>query len=100
MFNPYGLGAGQYVMYDRFITRSVAAPEGFHRLTGLMFVSRAFVWDMEGYLARLRGPPWKWARAARKKALRMESCLEVLSTTRGDGLSGIVPQSLPMMERY
>ena len=37
------------------------------------------------------GPPWGWKRVARSSALWMESCLEVASTTKGDGLSGIVP---------
>jgi hypothetical protein len=45
------------VMYDRFIARGVAAPEWFHRATGLSFVARTFVWDVEGYFGCLRGPP-------------------------------------------
>ena len=56
MFNTHGLGAGQYVIYGRFITRGIAAPEWFHRATGLSFVAWAVWWDVEGNLCRSRGP--------------------------------------------
>jgi len=43
-------------------------------------------------------PPWGWERVARISALWMESCLEAASTTKGDGLSGFVPQSISRMD--
>ena len=49
MLNAYGLGAGQYVVYCRFITWGIDAPEWFHRGAGLPFVARAAGWDVEGY---------------------------------------------------
>jgi hypothetical protein len=45
----------------------------------------------------LAGPLWGRARDARKRTLWMESCLEASSTTKEDGLSGIVPRSIYKM---
>ncbi len=56
MLNTLGLGAGQYVMYGRFITRGIAALELFYRVAGLSFVARTSGWDVEGYLRCPRGP--------------------------------------------
>ena len=44
------------------------------------------------------GSPWGWDREARSNALWMESCLEVASTTKGDGLSRTLSQFISKMD--
>jgi len=40
MFDTYGLGAGQYMVYGRLVTGGVAALEWFHSGADLFFVAR------------------------------------------------------------
>ncbi len=42
------------------------------------------------------GASWRWERVTRTS----EKCLKAASTTKGDGLSGIVPQSISRMDLY
>ena len=46
MFDTYGLGAGQYVVYGRFLTWGIVALEKFHCGAVFGFVARPFGRDI------------------------------------------------------
>ena len=71
MFDTYGLGAGHYVMYGRFITRGIVAPKGTHRGAGLSFVARPLGGICRVILAARAELPWGYARNARMDTLWM-----------------------------
>ncbi len=48
--------------------------------------------------AERAGPPWVRDRDARKIAHWIKRCFEAACTIKGDGLSGIVPQSMSRMD--
>ena len=50
VFDTYGLGAGQYMVYGCLVTGGIDALEWFHRDVDLSFVARPTGRDVERYL--------------------------------------------------
>jgi hypothetical protein len=48
MFDTFGLGAGQYMVYDRLVTGNIDidAPKGFHRGVDRSFAARSLGRDV------------------------------------------------------
>ena len=89
VFNTFGLGAGQYVVYVRFFLpgaslslRGSTVLWVFLLWPDLLFGKWMVIFDA------LAGPPWRRARDARKSAIWIESCMEAPFTAGGGGAIG------------